>query len=80
MIPRISLMPSDLIFQFKSTKFPVRLAYAMTINKSQGQSLEVAGVDQTNPCFSHGQSYFAAQELDQNLIYSYWEKITRHGM
>ena len=29
----------------------------MTINKSQGQSLKVAGLDRTTPCFAHGQRY-----------------------
>jgi len=31
-------------FDFKQLQFPVRLAFAMTINKSQGQSLSVCGV------------------------------------
>ncbi|KAL4134683.1 hypothetical protein QTP88_006409 [Uroleucon formosanum] len=38
-IPRISMIPTDLPFDFKRLQFPVRLAFAMTINKSQGQSL-----------------------------------------
>lgn len=43
-IPRIPMIPSDLEFEFKRLQFPIRLAYAMTINKSQGQSLKVAGI------------------------------------
>ena len=31
----------------------------MTINKSQGQTLKVVGIDLTTPCFSHGQLYVA---------------------
>jgi hypothetical protein len=43
-------------FQFKRLQLPVRLCFAMSINKSQGQSLRVVGVDLKNPCFSHDSS------------------------
>ncbi|KAF7138508.1 hypothetical protein RHSIM_Rhsim07G0140000 [Rhododendron simsii] len=60
-IPRISLSPSSSDFPFHMTRrqFPVRLAYAMTINKSQGQSVKFVGVDLRTPVFSHGQLYVA---------------------
>ncbi|KAL4127532.1 hypothetical protein QTP88_011707 [Uroleucon formosanum] len=45
--------------QVKVGSFPVRLAFAMTINKSQEQSLSVCGINLENPCFSHGQLYVA---------------------
>jgi Helicase len=35
----------------------VRLAFAMTVNKSQGQSLRHVGLDLRTPVFSHGQLY-----------------------
>ena len=41
MIPRIPLIPNDSPIEFKRIQFPLRLAFAMTINKSQGQSLGV---------------------------------------
>ncbi|CAF1621204.1 unnamed protein product, partial [Didymodactylos carnosus] len=41
-IPRISMIPTDMPFEFKRLQFPVRLAFAMSINKAQGQSLKVA--------------------------------------
>jgi len=44
-IPRIPLIPTDLPFQFKRVQFPVRLALAMTVNKSQGRSLEACGIN-----------------------------------
>ncbi|XP_044597462.1 uncharacterized protein LOC123274027 [Cotesia glomerata] len=52
-IQRIPLVPSDYHFNFKRLQFPVRVCYAMTINKAQGQSLKLAGVDLRHDCFSH---------------------------
>ena len=58
LIPRIRLSPNaeTLPMSLKRLQFPVRLAFAMTINKSQGQSVERVG--QTS-VFSHGQLYVA---------------------
>ncbi|CAF5212170.1 unnamed protein product, partial [Rotaria magnacalcarata] len=59
-IPRISLDTSNdpaLPFNFVRHQFPVRLAYAMTINKSQGQTFDKVGLYLPEPCFSHGQFY-----------------------
>ncbi|KAI8568767.1 hypothetical protein RHMOL_Rhmol02G0225800 [Rhododendron molle] len=60
-IPRISLSPSSSDFPFHMTRrqFSVRLAYAMTINKSQGQSIKFIGVHLCTPIFSNGQLYVA---------------------
>lgn len=60
-IPRITLKPSneDLPIPLSRRQFPVRLAFAMTINKSQGQSVENIGLDLRTPVFSHGQLYVA---------------------
>ncbi|KAL4101308.1 hypothetical protein QTP88_021328 [Uroleucon formosanum] len=62
-IPRIPMIPTDLPFDFKRLQFPVRLAFAMTINKSQGQSLSVCGIILENHCFSHGQLYVACSRV-----------------
>ncbi|XP_044597150.1 uncharacterized protein LOC123273737, partial [Cotesia glomerata] len=40
-IPRIPLIPSDYHFEFKRLQFSVKVSYAMTINKAQGQSLKM---------------------------------------
>ena len=58
-ILRITLAPSaeDLPLPLRRSQFPVRLAFAMTVNKSQGQSLKHVGLDLWSPVFSHGQLY-----------------------
>ena len=44
-------------------QFPFRLAFAMTINKSQGQTFNRVGLLLRNPVFSHGQLYLAASRV-----------------
>lgn len=58
-LPRITIVPSDNSnnFIFKRRQFPIKLAFAMTINRAQGQTLQKTGLDLTTPCFSHGQLY-----------------------
>lgn len=62
-IPRIPLIPSEYPFEFKRIQFPLKVCFAMTINKSQGQSLKMAGIDLTEDCFSHGQFYVACSRV-----------------
>ncbi|GBN54337.1 hypothetical protein AVEN_105794-1 [Araneus ventricosus] len=54
-IPRIELAPSDanLPFVLKRRQFPSIPAYAMTINKSQGQTFDHVGIYFYEPFFSH---------------------------
>ena len=61
LIYRTKLTSNETDFHFRLTRlqFPVRLAFAMTINKSQGQSLTHVGIDLRTPVFSHGQLYVA---------------------
>ena len=61
LIPRITLTPSNetLPIPLRRRQFPVRLAFAMTINKSQGQSVKHVGLDLRSAVFSHGQLYVA---------------------
>ena len=62
LIPRISLdtaASSGLSFTMRRRQFPIRIAYAMTVNKLQGQSLRVVGLHLLTPVFSHGQLYVA---------------------
>jgi hypothetical protein len=63
-LPRINFTPANnnnsaLPFKLQRRQFPVRLAFAMTIHKAQGQSLKKVGLYLPKPCFSHGQLYVA---------------------
>ena len=57
-IPLTSL-EGELVFLLTRWQFPIRLCFAMTINKSQGQSLKNIGLDLRSPVFTHRQLYVA---------------------
>lgn len=53
----------DFHFVFCRKQFPVRLSYAMTMNKSQGQTLNMVGLYLPRPIFTHGQLYVAISRI-----------------
>ncbi|CAF0980251.1 unnamed protein product [Rotaria sordida] len=82
-IPRISLDTLNdpaLPFNFVRHQFPVRLAYAMTINKSQGQTFDKVGLYLPEPCFSHGQLYTGcSRSTESNCLKIQVKDTTRQG-
>ena len=60
-IPRITLDSAEEDFPFilSQHQFPLCLGFAITINKSQGQSPYTVGLNLTTPVFTHGQLYVA---------------------
>ncbi|XP_064647485.1 uncharacterized protein LOC135500168 [Lineus longissimus] len=77
LIPRIPLIPSDCPFQFRRLQFPVTLSFAMTVNKAQGQTLQVVGLSLSTPCFSHGQLYVACSRVGQSSALYYHANGTK---
>ncbi|XP_065623553.1 uncharacterized protein LOC136064962 [Quercus suber] len=61
-LPRIPLKTIEnvhLPFVMIKRQFPVRLSFALTINKVQGQTIPTVGIYLPNHVFSHGQLYVA---------------------
>lgn len=71
LLPRIPMIPTDMPFEFKRLQFPVRLAFAMTINKAQGQTLQICGLNLQEPC-SRGRSL-------QQLVFSNLQLLSKIG-
>jgi len=69
LIPRIRLSPNaeTLPVLLKRLQFPVRVAFAMTINKSQGQSVEHVGINLQTLVFSYKQLYVAFSRCTSSL-------------
>jgi ATP-dependent DNA helicase PIF1 len=57
---QLSFMKS---FVMVRTQFPLRLAYSLTFNRSQGQEFRKVLVDITKPPFSHGHLYVALSRI-----------------
>lgn len=67
LIPQIVFVSDDdtrdFPFRLRRKQFPVQPAFAMTINKAQGQTVLNLGLYLASPCFSHGQLYMALSRV-----------------
>ncbi|KAK9873683.1 hypothetical protein WA026_023683 [Henosepilachna vigintioctopunctata] len=61
LIPCMDLTSVDknIPFVLRRRQFPVKLCFALTINKAQGQTFDRVGIYLETPVFSHGQLYVA---------------------
>ena len=64
-IPKIDIFTSDVDFPFilRRCQFPIKLAFAMTVNKSQGQTFDKIGLYLRSNIFAHGQLYVALSRV-----------------
>jgi hypothetical protein len=65
-LPRIHFkfkLPYGDSFELTRTQFPLRRAFAMTIHKSQGQTLDRVALDIRESAFAHGQTYVAISRV-----------------
>ena len=83
LIPRIIFIPkaNEYPFEWQRRQFPVRAAFAITINKSQGQTLKHAGVWLRGQVFTHGQLYVACSRVSSpdNLKFAVMRKSDKQS-
>ncbi|CAG8817010.1 36175_t:CDS:1, partial [Gigaspora margarita] len=70
-LPRITLSSKNMSFPFvlQRRQFSCQLAFAISINRSQGQTMNHVELYLPTPVFSHGQLYIACSRVTsrQNL-------------
>ena len=65
---------------FQRNQYPIQLAFAFTMNKSQGQTLSKMGLYLPGPVFAHGQLYTGLSRIEnQNNIKILIINSDKHG-
>ena len=80
-LPRITLIPNEqeIPFEFKRKQFPIKLAFALTINKAQGQTIKRLGLYAEEPLFHHGQLYTTMSRVTNKKNLKIMLKQTEHN-
>ena len=76
-LPRIPLRYGGKSFPFELTRlqFPIKIAFALTINKAQGQSVTTCGILLPKNVWTHGQIYVAFSRCgNPNNLYVWAEQ------
>ncbi|XP_015972039.1 uncharacterized protein LOC107495404 [Arachis duranensis] len=65
LIPKMNMVPTNetVPVRFQRRQFPIIVSFAMTINKSQGQTLSHVGLCLPKPIFTHDQLYVALSRV-----------------
>ena len=74
LVPRVPMecTESKLGIPFIRRQFPILLAYYLTLNRSQGQTLDTVGIELPESVFSHGHVYVgAARTGDPDKLHFY---------
>uniref|UniRef100_A0A1I7U5B6 ATP-dependent DNA helicase n=1 Tax=Caenorhabditis tropicalis TaxID=1561998 RepID=A0A1I7U5B6_9PELO len=72
---RVKMTPSgkkNVPAEFTRLQYPIRLAYASTVNKSQGMTLSRCGLVLHSNVFSHGQLYVAMSRVRRREDFRLW--------
>jgi ATP-dependent DNA helicase PIF1 len=77
LIPMIDLNTTDVKWPLtlQRRQFLVWVCYAMTINKSQGQTLSIVGFYLKKPVFTHGQFMLLFREQHLKVALGFWLKM-----
>ena len=80
LVPRINFTVKSKFggFEITRTQFPLRLAYAITYNKSQGQTIPTSLIDIRSCPFTHGHLYVAmsrAEDVDQTAFFCFESQV-----
>ena len=77
-IPSISKDTGGTFVSFKRTQFPVLVAYYLTLNRAQGQTLRRCGMYLPRSVFSHGHLYVGYSrngDPDQGFVFAGQEEF-----